>query len=31
MRARSDIEVTTKHSYEIQYKYEWKCVDCLKV
>ncbi|WVQ95199.1 hypothetical protein IAU59_002293 [Kwoniella sp. CBS 9459] len=25
MRARNDVEVTTKHSYEIEYKYEWKC------
>ncbi|OCF38396.1 hypothetical protein I317_07839 [Kwoniella heveanensis CBS 569] len=25
MRARSDVEVTTKHSYVIEYKYEWKC------
>ncbi|GHJ90433.1 hypothetical protein NliqN6_6835 [Naganishia liquefaciens] len=26
MKARKDIEVTTKHSYEIVYKYEWACV-----
>ncbi|ADV23648.1 hypothetical protein I305_01631 [Cryptococcus gattii E566] len=25
MHARKDIEVTTKHSYVIEYKYEWKC------
>ncbi|WVR09359.1 hypothetical protein IAU60_006425 [Kwoniella sp. DSM 27419] len=25
MRARKDVEVTTKHSYVIEYKYEWKC------
>ncbi|WVO14433.1 hypothetical protein L204_102066 [Cryptococcus depauperatus] len=25
MAARQDIEVTTKHSYSITYKYEWKC------
>ncbi|EIW68420.1 hypothetical protein TREMEDRAFT_63589 [Tremella mesenterica DSM 1558] len=25
MRARPDIEVTTTHSYVIEYKYEWKC------
>ncbi|KIW00905.1 uncharacterized protein PV09_07652 [Verruconis gallopava] len=23
------IEVTTKHSYDIDYKYVWECVDCL--
>ncbi|RYP33916.1 hypothetical protein DL767_004543 [Monosporascus sp. MG133] len=23
------IEVTTKHSYEIDYKYTWRCADCL--
>lgn len=25
MRYRPDIEVTTRHSYEIKYKYEWEC------
>lgn len=25
MRYRPDIEVTTRHSYEIEYKYEWEC------
>ncbi|KAE8541978.1 hypothetical protein D1P53_002152 [Cryptococcus gattii VGV] len=25
MHARKDVEVTTKHSYVIEYKYEWKC------
>ncbi|KAH9836599.1 SprT-like family-domain-containing protein [Rhodofomes roseus] len=31
MRARPDIEVTTKHNYEIDYKYEWKCQECDKI
>ncbi|KAH9921399.1 SprT-like family-domain-containing protein [Fomitopsis serialis] len=31
MRARPDIEVTTKHNYEIEYKYEWKCQQCNKI
>ncbi|KAI0963030.1 hypothetical protein AcW1_000231 [Taiwanofungus camphoratus] len=31
MRARPDIEVTTKHNYEISYKYEWKCQECDKI
>ncbi|RSH85646.1 hypothetical protein EHS25_003786 [Saitozyma podzolica] len=26
MRARSDIEVTTKHDYVIEYKFKWRCV-----
>lgn len=25
MRYRPDIEVTTRHSYEIEYKFEWEC------
>ncbi|WVQ72703.1 hypothetical protein IAR50_002263 [Cryptococcus sp. DSM 104548] len=25
MNVRSDIEVTTRHNYVIEYKYEWKC------
>lgn len=31
MRKRSDLEVTTKHDYVIEYKYHWRCVDCKKV
>ncbi|TFK82454.1 hypothetical protein K466DRAFT_500296 [Polyporus arcularius HHB13444] len=31
MRKRSDIEVTTKHNYDIKYKYEWKCATCSKI
>ncbi|KZT67662.1 hypothetical protein DAEQUDRAFT_385518 [Daedalea quercina L-15889] len=31
MRARPEIEITTKHNYEIDYKYEWKCLECAKV
>ncbi|KAL6300289.1 SprT-like family-domain-containing protein [Sparassis latifolia] len=31
MSARPDILVTTKHSYEITYKYEWKCEKCDKI
>ncbi|OWZ37107.1 hypothetical protein C356_04674 [Cryptococcus neoformans c45] len=27
MHARKDVEVTTKHSYVIEYKYEWKCAN----
>lgn len=27
MRARQDIEVTTTHSYTIEYKYQWKCAN----
>ncbi|KAG8816746.1 hypothetical protein FRC17_000205 [Serendipita sp. 399] len=26
MKAFPDVEVTTRHDYEIQYKYTWKCV-----
>ncbi|GFZ52057.1 hypothetical protein JCM24511_09829 [Saitozyma sp. JCM 24511] len=26
MRARNDIEVTTKHDYVIEYKFKWRCV-----
>jgi len=28
MRVRKDITITTRHSYEITYKYEWECIDC---
>ncbi|KAI0825224.1 SprT-like family-domain-containing protein [Trametes gibbosa] len=31
MKKRSDVEVTTKHDYEISHKYQWKCEDCSKV
>ncbi|KAI0762076.1 SprT-like family-domain-containing protein [Irpex lacteus] len=31
MRRRSDIEVTTRHNYEINYPYEWECENCAKI
>ncbi|KAI0367519.1 hypothetical protein BV20DRAFT_1024402 [Pilatotrama ljubarskyi] len=31
MRKRADVEVTTKHDYEIKHKYQWKCEDCEKI
>ncbi|KAI0078484.1 hypothetical protein K474DRAFT_1593860 [Panus rudis PR-1116 ss-1] len=31
MRARPEIEVTTKHDYEINYPYEWECANCAKI
>ncbi|SCV72597.1 BQ2448_4134 [Microbotryum intermedium] len=33
MAARHDIEVTTTHSYQILYKYRWRCqsLDCQKI
>ncbi|EJF58453.1 SprT-like family-domain-containing protein [Dichomitus squalens] len=31
MRKRSEIEVTTRHNYDIKCKYEWKCENCAKV
>ncbi|CCM01310.1 uncharacterized protein FIBRA_03359 [Fibroporia radiculosa] len=31
MRARPEIEVTTRHDYEITYKYQWKCQQCDKI
>ncbi|EPS99604.1 hypothetical protein FOMPIDRAFT_99402 [Fomitopsis schrenkii] len=31
MEGRPDVEVTTKHSYEIDYKYQWKCEKCDKI
>ncbi|KAI0090038.1 SprT-like family-domain-containing protein [Irpex rosettiformis] len=31
MRRRSDIQVTTRHSYEINYPYEWECENCAKI
>ncbi|KAI0666249.1 SprT-like family-domain-containing protein [Trametes maxima] len=31
MRKRSDVEITTKHDYEIVHKYQWKCENCSKI
>ncbi|KAF9654294.1 hypothetical protein BDM02DRAFT_3106603, partial [Thelephora ganbajun] len=31
MKAYPDIEITTRHTYEISYKYEWKCANCSKI
>ncbi|OBZ78986.1 hypothetical protein A0H81_00309 [Grifola frondosa] len=31
MRARPEIEVTTKHNYEITYNYEWRCEKCANI
>ncbi|PIL30889.1 hypothetical protein GSI_07058 [Ganoderma sinense ZZ0214-1] len=31
MRKRPEIEVTTRHNYDIKCKYEWKCANCAKV
>ncbi|KAJ3551285.1 hypothetical protein NM688_g4790 [Phlebia brevispora] len=31
MKVRSDITISTRHSYEISYPYEWVCVKCSKV
>ncbi|KAJ8488709.1 hypothetical protein ONZ51_g3407 [Trametes cubensis] len=31
MQKRPDVEVTTRHDYEINHKYRWKCEDCSKV
>ncbi|KII86319.1 hypothetical protein PLICRDRAFT_56048 [Plicaturopsis crispa FD-325 SS-3] len=31
MRKRPDIEVSTKHNYEISYPYEWECGQCAKI
>nr|VWP01090.1 Eukaryotic-type serine/threonine kinase (Serine/threonine protein kinase) [Ganoderma boninense] len=31
MRKRPEIEVTTRHTYDIKCKYEWKCANCAKV
>ncbi|EIW65029.1 uncharacterized protein TRAVEDRAFT_62357 [Trametes versicolor FP-101664 SS1] len=30
MKNRSDVEVTTKHDYDINHKFNWKCEDCSK-
>ncbi|EPQ61122.1 hypothetical protein GLOTRDRAFT_135670 [Gloeophyllum trabeum ATCC 11539] len=31
MRKRPDIEISTRHNYEISYKYEWQCQKCSKI
>ncbi|KAH9891114.1 SprT-like family-domain-containing protein [Cubamyces lactineus] len=31
MQKRPDVEVTTRHDYEINHKYRWKCEDCGKI
>ncbi|EGO28517.1 hypothetical protein SERLADRAFT_380260, partial [Serpula lacrymans var. lacrymans S7.9] len=31
MRKRKDIEISTRHNYEISYPYEWKCDQCSKI
>ncbi|KAG2155400.1 SprT-like family-domain-containing protein [Suillus clintonianus] len=31
MTKRPEIEITTKHNYEISYPFEWKCEKCSKV
>ncbi|KAI0325616.1 hypothetical protein GY45DRAFT_1330013 [Cubamyces sp. BRFM 1775] len=31
MQKRPDVEVTTRHDYEINHKYRWKCEDCDKI
>ncbi|KAA1477611.1 hypothetical protein DENSPDRAFT_616267 [Dentipellis sp. KUC8613] len=31
MRKRPEIEITTRHDYEISYRYEWKCEKCSKI
>jgi len=30
MRKRSDIDISTRHNYEISYPYEWECESCAK-
>ncbi|KAI0700411.1 SprT-like family-domain-containing protein [Cytidiella melzeri] len=30
-RKRPDIQVTTRHTYEINYPYEWECENCAKI
>jgi len=30
MRKRSDIDISTRHNYEISYPYEWECENCAK-
>ncbi|KAF9456798.1 SprT-like family-domain-containing protein [Collybia nuda] len=31
MRKRPEIEITTRHNYEISYPFEWKCEKCAKI
>ncbi|KAF8344059.1 SprT-like family-domain-containing protein [Cantharellus anzutake] len=31
MRAQNDIHITSRHSYQIVYRYEWKCVACNQI
>ncbi|KDQ54908.1 hypothetical protein JAAARDRAFT_38024 [Jaapia argillacea MUCL 33604] len=31
MRKHPEIEISTKHNYEIKYPFEWECEECLKV
>ncbi|KAK2461725.1 hypothetical protein APHAL10511_006188 [Amanita phalloides] len=31
MRKRPDIEITTRHSYEISYPYQWRCEKCSEI
>ncbi|KAH9966385.1 SprT-like family-domain-containing protein, partial [Lactifluus volemus] len=30
MRKRADIDISTRHNYEISYPYEWECENCAK-
>ncbi|EIM80885.1 uncharacterized protein STEHIDRAFT_135188 [Stereum hirsutum FP-91666 SS1] len=31
MRKRPDIEITTRHDYDITYPYQWECGNCAKI
>ncbi|KIL70582.1 hypothetical protein M378DRAFT_6545 [Amanita muscaria Koide BX008] len=31
MKKRPDIEISTRHNYEISYPYQWKCERCAKI
>ncbi|KAF8349845.1 SprT-like family-domain-containing protein, partial [Amanita rubescens] len=31
MKKRPEIEITTRHNYEISYPYQWKCQKCAKI
>ncbi|KAJ7596617.1 SprT-like family-domain-containing protein [Mycena floridula] len=31
VRARPEVEVTTKHNYEIEYPFNWKCTQCSRI
>ncbi|KAF8665092.1 hypothetical protein AX16_000560 [Volvariella volvacea WC 439] len=31
MKKRPDIDITTKHDYEISYPFEWECENCKKI